>query len=85
MPAKRPHSQPRTQSGARLVEVAERDPVAERDAALAAVYADYNEIAEAAFADYIAEVRAAAGRWKTRLDGATAEYQSHVERIRADD
>jgi len=83
MPARLPGRAPRTATGARLVEVPERDPVAERGAALAEAFAGYEALADDAWRDYLAEARAAYARWRERLDGATAEYGSAVERIRA--
>ena len=83
MPARQPGRAPRTATGARLVEVPERDLVAERGAALGEAFAEYEALANDAWADYLIEARAAYSRWRERLDGATAEYGSTVERIRA--
>jgi len=61
----------------------ERDRGAERIAALADAYARYEVEAESAWQDYRAESNAVWLRWRQRLDGATAEYASTVEAIRA--
>lgn len=72
----------RTATGARLVDVPEVDPVAERGAALDELHAAYMEACAAADADRRDEVNAAWDRWRSTIDGHTSHYQSQVEHIR---
>jgi hypothetical protein len=74
----------RTRTGARLAPPPpEPDPIEERMAALDAAKATYEEAAEDAWNDYRARSAELWLAYRQRADGATADYQAHVEAIRA--
>lgn len=81
----KPRAAPRrTGRGARLVEVAEHDPVAERMARLGQARADWSAAVDQAWADCRQAQAAAWDAYRQRYDGANAEYQTRVEQIRAE-